>query len=174
METQKSITKTIFIDCPDYQFNNLDLAKVGSRIDDALLDNFANKKCVLRGIQSKKHQLDKNILIENILKNGSDRYQESSDQQVDVCGENIDLFGMACKMDKKPISLPILEGFHKYKPKSLERPQTKVDIWMVYDANQLTNVEYLHSKYKVLAKDGYIFKNPTDKQTALLGIIVIN
>jgi hypothetical protein len=57
---------------------------------------------------------------------------------------------------------------------SLERPQLRVDIWMIYDANQLENVEYNHSYYNVKARDGYLFKNPNSKPDALLGVFVIN
>jgi len=166
-------TKIIYINCPEYQFNkHLDLDKVSSDIDNVLISNFNNKNVILRGIQSEKHILSKKELIEIILKTGTDRYGLDNINEVIVSHDHIDLFGFACKI-VAPITLPILEGFHKWKPKSLERPQCKVDIWMVYDAKKLKNVEYDHSYYNVKANDGYIFIKPKDKVDALLGVLVI-
>ncbi|HUC96378.1 MAG TPA: hypothetical protein VMR16_01805 [Candidatus Saccharimonadales bacterium] len=161
------------ISCPDYQFDNLDLNKVSKCIDKALIDKFANRKVVIRGIQSEKHDLPKEQLVQKIIATGSDRYGSASKYEVKVNDRPIDLFGFAC-VAKSPMTLSVLEGFHKWKPMSLERPQLRADIWMVYDAMQLENVEYNHGYYKVKAKDGYIFKNPNRKQDALLGVFVID
>lgn len=161
------------ISCPDYQFNNLDLVKVSQCIDGALIDLFANQKVVLRGIQSEKHDLPKNQLVQQIVSTGTDRYGTESKNEIKVSDRPIDLFGFAC-VAKNPMTLSVLEGFHKWKPKSLERPQLKADIWMVYDADQLENVEYNHGYYGVKARDGYLFKNPNNKPGALLGVLVID
>lgn len=166
--------KPIPLSCPCYEFSGeLDLEKVSRCIDSVLAKNFKNKKVVIRGIQSKKHTLPKEKLIQQIVETGSDRYASISKHEVKVSKDRIDLFGYGCIIKKSPIVLSTLEGFHKWKPKSLERPQLKLDIWMIYDASQLENIEYFHSQYGVKAKDGYIFKNPKDKTSALLGLIVI-
>lgn len=165
--------KTIHISCSEYQFENLDLDNVSKCIDNALIENFADKNIVLRGIQSKQHSLPKDQLINQILKTGSDRNDSDSINEVKVNDRHIDTFGLACVV-KSPITLPILEGFHKFKPKSLERPQLQLDIWMIYDAKKLTNVEYFHGHYKVMASDGYVFKDPANKPDSLLGILVID
>lgn len=161
------------ISCPYYQFDNLDLDKVSQCIDSALIDLFANKKIVIRGIQSEKHNLPKEQLIQQIINTGSDRYGSENKNEVKVSDRPIDLFGFAC-VAKSPMTLSVLEGFHKWKPMCLERPKRKVDIWMVYDASQLNNVEYNHSYYNVKAKDGYTFKDPLNKQKSLLGVFVID
>ena len=165
--------KLLHIDCPEYQFDNLDVEKVGHCIDKALFDNFAGKNIILRGIQSEKHDLHKDQLVKKIVAFGSDRFGNRNDNAVNVNDKYIDLFGLACKVEG-PISISILNGFHVWKPMSLERPKRKVDIWTVYDADQLENVEYFHSHYKVKAKDGYIFKKPERKTDALLGVLVID
>jgi len=166
-------TKILHISCPDYDFDNLDIEKVSECIDDALIDKFSNQKVVLRGIQSEKHDIPKDQLIQQIIDIGSDRYALESKNEVKVNDRPIDLFGFACTA-KRPMTLSVLEGFHKWKPMSLERPQQRADIWMVYDANQLENVEYFHSYYKVKARDGYVFKDPEHKTEALLGVLVID
>ena len=139
-------TKLIHLNCPDYQFDNLDLGKVGNCIDSALDEAFAGKQIVLRGIQSEKHNLPKDKLVKKIISFGSDRFEKENIHSRDVNDKYIDLFGLACKVEG-PISISILNGFHIWKPMSLERPQRKVDIWLVYDQHLLTNVEYFHSHY---------------------------
>ncbi|MEI6850690.1 MAG: hypothetical protein WCK26_01855 [Candidatus Saccharibacteria bacterium] len=166
-------TKIIRISCSDYKFDNLNLEKVSKFIDDVLVDNFSGKDVVLRAIQSEKHDLPKDKIIELIINTGSDRYESKSTNEVKVNNIHIDLFGMACKI-KDSISIKILEGFHKWKPKCLERPQLKLDIWMIYDANSLNNIEYLHSYYHVKARDGYTFKDPKHKVDALIGVLIID
>jgi hypothetical protein len=161
------------ITCPDYQFESLDLEKVSKCIDNAIISKFANQSVVIRGIQSEKHEFPKEQLIRQIIDTGSDRYAQENKNEIKVNDRPIDLFGYAC-IAKSPITLSVLEGFHKWKPMCLERPKRKVDIWMLYDANQLENVEYNHSYYNVKARDGYLFKNPDNKSGALLGIIVID
>ena len=166
-------TKVVELSCPEYVFDDsLNLLKVSKRIDGALIDNFAGKSVVLRGIQSGKHALRKDKLIELIRRTGTDKYEVSSNNSVDVIGERVDLFGMSCTIEGS-VALEILKGFHVYKPKSLERPQQRVDIWLIYDTSRLTNVEYFHRIYGVRANDGYVFKNPYDKAGGLLGMIII-
>jgi hypothetical protein len=117
------------ITCADYQFDNLDLNKVSKCIDDVLIEKFANQKVVIRGIQSEKHELPKDQLVQQIINIGSDRYAQESKNKVKVNDRPIDLFGYAC-VAKSPMTLSVLEGFHKWKPMCLERPQRRVDIWM--------------------------------------------
>jgi hypothetical protein len=163
----------IYLSCPEYNFDGiLDIKKVSQKIDTALLDNFPGQSIVLRAVQSEKCTLDKGDLINYIKRTGVDRYETSAASYVDVSDTKIDLFGMKCIV-KGDISLPILKGFHIYKPKSLERPQYKLDIWMVYDAIKLKNVEYFHKAYKVTAKDGYVFRDENNKADALIGLLAI-
>lgn len=162
------------LDCPDYAFGkDLDLSKVSQCINKILVSHFKDKTIVIRGIQSEKHTMSKDQLVQHIIDTGSDRYETDSTNAVEVSDKPIDLFGYACTVKHTPIVLPILEGFHKWKPKSLERPQRKVDIWVIYDAKKLKNVEYLHGQYGVRAKDGYVFKDQSNKPGALLGVILI-
>ena len=166
--------KILRMKCPTYQFNNeLDLEKVAKDIDNILINNFRNQSVVLRGIQSEKHDLPKEQLIQQIISTGSDHHDSDNSNDVKVSDKQIDLFGLTCKISGS-ITLPILEGFHKWKPKSLEQPQRRVDIWMIYDITQLENIEYTHGFYGVKTRDGYVFKYPENQKNALLGILVID
>ena len=166
--------KLIYVDCPEYNFGTeLDYDLVSAKIDNVIDYNFHDQNVIIRGIQSDKHDLTKDELIKYIIKTGTDKYAQSSEISADVNDKPIDLFGYNCIIDH-PIVMQFLEGFHKFKPKCLEAPQYKIDIWMFYDASQLECVEYTHKIYNVKVSDGYIFKDPNNKHNALLGIIVIN
>ena len=168
-------TQLIHIKCPDYTFDSaLDLNKVALCIDQRLIEYFYNRNVVIRGVQSEKHQVSKENLVNKILESGSDRYEEKSKHEVKSSDKPIDLFGLACIIANIPITLPILEGFHRWKPMSLEKPQLRADIWLIYEADKLENIEYNHSNYNVKARDGYIFKDAANKPDAMIGIIVID
>ena len=163
------------VTCPDYQFDKLDIAKVSNCIDRVIIEKFSGNKIVLRGIQSEKHNIPKEQSIQQILQTGTDRNESGHINARKVNDIYIDLFGFACEVKSgSALTLSVLEGFHKWKPMSLEQPQRRVDIWMIYDASQLDNVEYTHGDYNVKARDGYIFKNPKNKSGALVGLIVID
>ncbi len=168
---------TIQISLPGYLNQENKLAHIGEVakfIDKTLVENFSNKRIVLRGVQSAKSSYSKTELIKNIVENGTDYTEVASKYEVKVIEKQVDIYGLLCKVAPGiAISLPILEGFHKWAPKALERPQYPADIWMIYNAVQLTNVAYKHPRYKVTTKDGWKFKDPEHKDAALLGIIEI-
>jgi hypothetical protein len=166
-------TKLIHLDCPEYQLDNLDVSQVGDCIDDILVDNLSGQKIILRAVQSEKHDLPKDELVKRILKFGTDRFDTASKHAIQVSDTPIDLFGYECDV-KKPMAARILNGFHTWKPMSLERPQRKADIWLVYSPTQLENVEYHHTHYNVIAHDGYRFKRPNQAADALLALLVID
>ena len=103
-------TKIVELSCSEYVFDNfLNLLKVSKRTGGALIDNFAGQSVVIRGIQSGKHFLRKDKLIEFILTTGTDSYEVASNNSVDVTGERIDLFGVSCTIEGS-ITLEILKG----------------------------------------------------------------
>lgn len=168
------MTKLMKIKIPSYKFNsNLDISKISSEIDEVIKSNFYGQKIVVRGLQSEKHTLSRDDLINKILDFGSDRYSLNNNNARLVNDKPIDIFGYGCRVEGEPITLSVLEGFHKYRPMCLEKPQRKVDIWLIYDADKLVNVEYHHNYYDVKAKDGYLFKDSKNKKYALIGVIII-
>ncbi len=168
------MTKIIETDIPEYDFDcEPDLKEIGEKIDKILMDNFGGKDIILRCVQSGKHE-SKQALIGHIINSGSDYYENESDKAANMTDRKIDLYGYACSVGKTDIGYHMLEGFHLLKPKSLEKPQYPVDIWMIYNPKQLENVEYLHQRYNVIARDGYLFKDKNNKQKALIGLIIVN
>ena len=85
--------------------------------------------------------------------------------------ENPDTIFAATYEGEKSI-LRILEGFHKYKPRCEERPQYPVDIWLVFQAKAYENIEYLHPRHNVLARDKWRRINPSE--AGLVKIISID
>ena len=106
-------TKIEHILCPYYQFENLDIDKVSKCIDETLINKFNGQNVVLRGIQLEKHDLPKEQFIQHIVGTGTDRYSIESKNEVNVADRYIDLFGFAC-VAKSPMTLSVLEGFHKW------------------------------------------------------------
>jgi len=134
-----------------------DISKhIGLEIDNL----FEKQNLLIRGIQSGKHDLSKDDLVQEIVNNGRE-YENTTEPDT--------IF--AAPYERAVTVQHILEGFHKYKPKSEERPQHPVDIWMIFDSRAYENVEYLHPRHNVLARDKWKRVNPT--KTGLLGAIVI-
>lgn len=130
-------------------------------ISETISSLIGEKRVLVRGIQSGRHAIPKADLVKIIEENGAD-YQHNG--------------SIANEMYASPFSsdviFKILEGFHVYKPKSEERPQYPVDIWMIYSADSYENIEYLHPRHKVLAKDKWRRKD--DSQSGLFAMVVIN
>jgi len=124
------------------------------------IDSITLGNLIIRGMQSGKHDLSKEDLLQAIVKNG--REYENTDEPNTV---------FAALYESKDTVQHILEGFHKYKPKSEERPQYPVDIWLIFDARAYENIGYLHPRHNVIARDKWKRVDPT--KTGLLEVIVL-
>jgi len=173
----KSISDTsipvIFVDIPVYHFDpssnpfawdttdRKQTDDIVVTIDRALRQSFAMDHTLIRGVQSGHHKLDRQKLLEAILENGSDTYNELSEAR-----------DMYAKQFSYEMLRSIIDGFHVFKPKCKERPQYPVDIWMVFDKNAFDNIEYLHPRHNTVAQDKWRRKSANDQ--GLKGILVIN
>ena len=166
---------THYIDCPEYTLDDhMELGNVSTCIDAAIREHYLGNEIIVRAVQSGKHEKSRQELIEYILRHGDDRHQKASESAANASDDAIDLHGYQCTVNQEPISHFILQGFHIFKPKALERPQHRADLWLIYDSGQLQNVPYMHTRHNVIAKDGFRYKHPDKKPSALLGMIVIN
>lgn len=168
----------ISVACPAYKIDDtLNLKEVGKCIDQVLVQNFANKRIVLRAISSEEHTISQSELIKKIETLGFDRYDpdRTGDRYKNIASKKIDFFGRNCIVKEgKRLSLPLLEGFHIYGAKFHQKPSSKMDIWLVYDRDKLKVVMHQYAEQPNIKRDGYIFKNPDDKPAALLGVLRIN
>lgn len=159
------------ISIPDYVFSGLSnpfafdadepksLKPIATLLEGAI-EGFDTDNILLRGVQSGHHKLTRDALIEKIQNNGSDIYDSNRDEGV---------------IHAAPYSAGMVEnllaGFHVYKPKSEERPQYPVDIWMIFDRDAYNNVEYMHPRHHVLARDKWERKSG---ESGLIGLVIVN
>lgn len=115
---------------------------------------------LVRGVQSGKHSITKSELIALIKENGSE--YSNSDEPNTI---------FAAPYDQHAVE-HILEGFHKYKPKSDESPQQSIDLWLIYNARAYKNVPYQHPRHNVEAKDKWQRLSP--QESGLIALIVLN
>ena len=137
------------------------LADIAQQISVEIDDLFAHHRVIIRGIQSGKYAVDKDVLLRAIIKD-SQEYKNIDEPNT--------IF--ATLFEGKATIQHILEGFHKYKPKSKERPQYPIDVWLIFDAGAYENVEYLHQRHNVLARDKWKRIDPTN--AGLLEVVVVS
>lgn len=118
-------------------------------------------KLLIRGIQTGHHAVGKDALIARILETGTEI--ENSEGPTTI---------FAAPYESERTILHTLEAFHKYRPKCDEKPQHIIDIWMLFDMDAYDNVEYLHPRHNVLARDKWKRKNTAEP--GLVAVITIN
>ncbi len=163
----------VIIKIPEYTFDKQnnpysfhlasprELDDVARKIDTAINSEKTEKTFLVRGIQSKHFDLSRDELIKTIRQNNTDNFNSATG--------SIEMYAAPFEAG---ITKKILEGFHKYKPKCEERPQYPVDIWMIYDKDSFDNIEYMHPRLKVMAKDKWKQKKANNK--SLLKLIIVN
>lgn len=152
-----------------YKFDadpRLGLERVAAHIDQLLGEHFSGRNVLVRAVQSAKHDgMMRERFIKFIIDNGLDYLLTP--------GNGFYAAGFL-PFTRGSSILGILEGFHRWKPKSEEIPQDIADIWMVFDAEQHEAMPYVHPRYETLPKDKYQIKQGYLQRESLLAIIVIN
>ncbi len=144
------------------------VAKEMDRVIDA---NFFGKKILFRFVQSEKKNVDRDIYIDQIIANGSDKMGDYVNQELKSV-KDIDLY--AGEYDFDDGIEDALTKLHKFKPKCDERPQYIYDLLMIFDAESYQQTDYLHPRHKIIVKDGYKLKPDKDPRKSLIGLIIIN
>ena len=171
-DTYKNQTPIVRVEIPEYIFdastnpfawdaeNPQPTGDIIEAIEKALRDNFDMNHTLIRGVQSANHPMARDELIALIAENGSDAYK------------NTDQTALFAKEFDHQTLVEIINGFHIFKPKCEEIPQNPVDVWMIFDRDKFDNIEYLHPRHKVIARDKWQPKDSADR--GLKGILVIN
>lgn len=149
---------------------------VGKIVDAVIKEHFLGQTLVVRGIGSLEHP-GKSVdgLIATIQALGTDRYDPArkGDRYENVAGKHIDFFAFRRKiMPTTELFKDISWGFYHGAKKIHGRP-VRIDILLLYDASQLKAILHRYADRIDAKRDGFVFKDPTNKQTALLGIIKI-
>ena len=170
---------TYTIHLPEYQVTTQpDYKAIGAFVDDELKKHFMGQMVGLRALGSQEHQ-GKSIdeLVEIIKHDGTDRYdpERGGDRYDNIENKQIDLFLLRRKIsDKSRIFWQLAWSFYE-SPLKLRGQPVRVDILVIYDLAKLkvARTTHTHEGYPVVKRDGFVFKDPSNKPEALLGIIKI-
>jgi len=69
--------------------------------------------------------------------------------------------------------LPLLEGFHIYGPNFHGKPPVRMELWLVYDRKAVRSVTHSYAATGQTKRDGFVFRDPTQAQGTLLGIVAV-
>lgn len=162
-------------------------AGIGKEMDALLIDNFEGKRVLLRCIDVRDHEKDREELIDTILKLGTDLYDEDRqsrgyDKDIDVCAyelkKPVEEYSSYFHNDlmfnnTNTVNQSILDSFFVYEGDIDGATNKRIDLVLVYDAEQLTNIPGYKDTRGVEGsrKDAFIFKDKDRKAEALLGIL---
>lgn len=169
--------KIIEINIPEYAVDKEpDYRSIGKLLDNILKQHFLEKSVLVRGIASSEHS-GKSLeeLIEIINLKGTDRYDpnQAGDRYDNMENKHIDLFAFPANVTQSAdICHQIIYGFY-YSSISVHGRPMRIDVVTIYDANQMTQVIHKYEGRNDTKDDGFVFKYPKDKQSALIGIIKI-
>jgi hypothetical protein len=154
-----------------------DHSAVGKQLDEVIKENFIGKTVVIRCIGSQDHPgISLTHLTDIILRSGTDKYDHKrvgigyqefvdKDIKIDFYGEPFEVIKDGTFMGKA-----IWEMHHS--AIGDRGYGVHVNLVLIYDARQVDMVMNLYDFQPT--SDGYKFRYPTDKQSALLGLIKIN
>lgn len=173
------ITPIYTIHLPAYQVHEEpDYRTLGKIIDAELKKHFMGQLVGLRALGSQEHP-GKSIdeLVEIIKRDGTDRYdpERGGDRYDNVENKHIDLFLLRRKIsDRSKIFWQLAWSFYK-SPLKLRGQPVRVDILVIYDLAKLKAVRttHTHEGYSVTKRDGFVFREPSKKNEAVLGIFKI-
>lgn len=152
---------------------NIDYVYLGKELDQIIQQNFLGKTIVIRLIGSQDH--DKNIpeLVHIIQKIGTDRYNPYRKMMFHdfYAKHKPDLFGSVFTVsNKSPSMCQLLKEFHT-KTLADRNKGVTADIILLYDPRKLNMIHQVYDGQT--ESDCFTFKDPKQKQKALLGIIQV-
>lgn len=167
------------ISIPEYQVKTKpDWNQIGKKLDDLLKKYYLerNIKIAVRALSSQQHKkCSQDDLIKIIKKIGHDRYnpKRKGDRYENIENKKIDIFCLDWKLTSRSKRMwQFIWSFYEFPKEKGKRP-VKVDLFIVYDLNQLIRVKHQYKGRIDIKDDGFIFKNPDRKPEAILGIIKV-
>lgn len=171
------VLPVITLHVPQYRIDiEPDYKVIGEIVDDELRKHFTGRTIVARGIGSSEHPgrtIDE--LVEIIKHDGTDRYDPSrtGDRYENTQGKHIDLFGFRRKVSlRMQLFKDVVYGFY-HSALGIHGKAVRIDILIVYDATKLKAILHQYPGRTDKKRDGFVFRDSTNKQDALLGIIKI-
>jgi len=171
-------TKTFEVVIPGHKPGNTpDNVAVGKILDNVLKQNFMGKKVVVRCVGSQDHpSLSLDELTNIVVKTGTDKYDNArmgvGYEDFIKKGKHIDFYGEDVVINEK--TKIMTEAIYEMHHSAIgDRGYgVHVDLVLVYDFGKLDMVMNLYEHHAT--SDGFVFKDPTNKQDALLGIIKVH
>lgn len=165
------------IHLPEYQVaTEPDYKSLGRIVDAELKNHFLGKTVIARGIGSSEHP-GKSVdeLIEIIRRDGTDRYDVSrkGDRYENIQNKRIDLFGFRRKITARTqLFKDIMYGYY-HSALGFHGKAVRIDILIVYDASKLKAVVHQYEGEAGKKRDGFVFRDPSKKTEAVLGVVKI-
>ena len=149
---------------------------VGNKLDELLKECFMDKNVVIRCIGSQDHpNFSLNELTNIVVRTGTDKYDSGrmgvGYEEFVNKGIRVDFYGEPVKITKDTtvMSQAIWEMHHS--AIGDRGFGVHIDLVLIYDIEQLDMVMNLYRHHPT--SDGFVFKDPENKQAALLGVIKI-
>lgn len=167
------------IEIPIYRVDTEpDFIAVGNKLDDWIKQNYLGRSIAIRALSSDEHHnLSREEFVEIIKKDGTDRYDagRKGDRYENIEGKHIDLFGLPVDPVKEDSEMfeHMLRSFYHWPLKERGYP-VRVDIVIIYDLNQLEEVEHRYEGRDDIKRDGFVFMHPKSKPEAILGILLVD
>ncbi len=178
MRQEKSIpVYTVYL--PEYNFDNgePDHKAIGTPVDDELRKYFMGETILIRGLGSHEHP-GKSVdeMIDIIETAGTDRYDPAriGDRYTNVNGKHFDLCALRRTIStRSKIFWQLSWSFYQSPLKERGYP-VKVDMLTIYDPKQMSAIVYspIGQNNRVM-RDGYVFKDPANKPSAIMAIFKI-
>lgn len=148
---------------------------IGKVVDECLKEHFLGQTVVVRGLSSVEHQKSVDELIEIIKQSGTDHYDPGriGDRYDNIKGKHIDLFAFRRKITERAQLFKDLSWGFYHGAIAIHGKPVRLDILTVYDASQLKAVVHQYKGRTDIKRDGFVFRNPSDKASVLRAIIRI-
>ena len=164
------------IKVPEYSVRaKPDHAAVGARIDSVIKKHFLSQRVAIRCVGSQEHRCSRDNLVKIIKKLGTDRYdsERKGEKYENVGNKCIDFFALDFKITSKGKYMKnFIEPFYEY-PKQEKAIPVRIDIIIIYDLSKLKRVIHRYEGRTDVKRDGFVFKNPSNKPDAIKGIIKV-
>jgi hypothetical protein len=147
---------------------------IGKIVDDEIKKQFLGRSVVVRGIASSEHPgKTADELIKIIKKTGTDRYNpaKKGDRYENIEGKHIDLFGVPALVTKASEMFKVIVWGFYHSAKAVHGYPVRIDVVIIYDADQLTQVLHRYEGREDVKDDGFSFKDDANKAQAVLGVI---
>lgn len=170
--------EVIELSLPEYTADKEpDHKAIGKKVDDVLKQHFMGQTVLIRALGSMEH-LGKSVddMIEIIKATGTDRYdpERPGDRYQNHQGKHIDLFALRRTIsERSKIFWQLSWSFYKA-PLRIRGFPVRVDILVLYDPKQLKSVTHQPVGHPSVKRDGFVFRNPDAKASAVLGIIKLS